>query len=234
VTEYAGKDTLEILESARNYSRFLVSEIKSITRSSDRVMDFGAGTGHIASQVIGSVRDLVAVEADTDLLEKLVERGIPSSELEALADDSFDVIYSLNVLEHIENDADAVTALTRKLRPGGVLFIYVPAFPILYSEFDARIGHFRRYTKKTAFSMLSKSPLDAVEVRFHDPIGFFVALVYRLFVRSGSVGQGSVQVFDSFIFPLSRILEPVTRKMWGKNLSVSARKGRASTSGQEN
>jgi hypothetical protein len=40
-----------------------------------------------------------------------------------------------------------VQQLAHALRPGGSVILYVPAFEALYSDFDRRIGHHRRYTK---------------------------------------------------------------------------------------
>jgi SAM-dependent methyltransferase len=224
MSEYTGKDTLEVLEAAKNYSRFLASSVHKLASPTSRVLDFGAGTGHIASMVTGFVAELVAVEADPELRRQLKKRGITCAELADLADSSFDLIYTLNVLEHIDDDAEAVKSLASKLKPGGVLYIYVPANPILYSNFDARIGHFRRYTRESAAAMLSKSQLEPFALKFHDPIGYFAALFYRFAVNSGRVGEKSIRIFDRILFPLSRFLEPLTSSFLGKNIAISARK----------
>jgi len=50
------------------------------------------------------------------------------------ADQSFDIITALEVLEHISDDAGAVSERYRVLRPGGLLLVSVPAFSWLWSE----------------------------------------------------------------------------------------------------
>lgn len=52
-----------------------------------------------------------------------------------------------DVLEHVEEEPVLAEA-HRLLRPGAHLLVSVPAYPWLYSEFDRRAGHLRRYTRK--------------------------------------------------------------------------------------
>jgi SAM-dependent methyltransferase len=221
---YSGIDTLELLESAQNYSNFLVKRILELADEHSEVMDFGAGTGHIARRIAGFVNHLVAVEPDSVLQKIASSRGLEVSSFEMLAAERFDVIYSLNVLEHIQNDREAIQALAQKLRTGGVVLLYLPASPFLYSAFDRRIGHFRRYTQRSAVEMFRGSGLQVETIKFHDPLGFVVAAAYRLFSRSGRVGRTSVNLFDRLVFPLSELLEVVTEQHFGKNISIVARK----------
>jgi predicted SAM-dependent methyltransferase len=58
------------------------------------------------------------------------------------------MIYSSNVLEHIEDDSRALNEMFAKLQINGKLAIYVPAFMFLFSDLDIKAGHFRRYSKK--------------------------------------------------------------------------------------
>jgi 2-polyprenyl-3-methyl-5-hydroxy-6-metoxy-1,4-benzoquinol methylase len=51
-----------------------------------------------------------------------------------------------DVLEHIENEAAALQQVHAPLRPGGLLFLTVPANAFLHSADDVAADHFRRYT----------------------------------------------------------------------------------------
>src|SRR5262249_61487523 len=55
--------------------------------------------------------------------------------------DSFDLVTSIDVLEHLEDDRRAITELHRVLRPGGVLVVSVPAFQFLWGDHDTLYGH---------------------------------------------------------------------------------------------
>ena len=62
-------------------------------------------------------------------------------------DTKYDVIALFDVLEHIEPDVAALTALRSYLSPGGVIFVTVPAFSALWSHHDVTHHHHRRYSK---------------------------------------------------------------------------------------
>jgi SAM-dependent methyltransferase len=62
-----------------------------------------------------------------------------------------------DVLEHIEDETAALRHVHTLLRPGGRLFLTVPAYPLLYSVDDEVAGHFRRYTLSSLTRVLAGS-----------------------------------------------------------------------------
>lgn len=58
----------------------------------------------------------------------------------------FDLVGLFDVLEHVEDDREALVHLHRVLKPGGALLLTVPAHPHLWSAFDEESHHCRRYT----------------------------------------------------------------------------------------
>ena len=65
-----------------------------------------------------------------------------------------DFIVMHDVLEHIEDDAAAATALHALLKPGGVAVISVPAYQWLFGHHDVQLGHYRRYTRRSLLTVL--------------------------------------------------------------------------------
>lgn len=65
-----------------------------------------------------------------------------------LCDETVDLSYSLDVLEHIEDDRQAIRGTYRVLKPRSLLVVYVPAMPCHYSSMDEKVQHFRRYMRK--------------------------------------------------------------------------------------
>src|SRR6187399_1936818 len=63
-------------------------------------------------------------------------------------DGSFDVVTALDVVEHCEPEARAISELLRVLRPEGRLLLAVPAYQWAWTQFDVDAGHHRRYTRK--------------------------------------------------------------------------------------
>lgn len=220
--EYTGSDNLEVMASAHNYNAYLLglvlAEIDRSPSPAPRVLDFGAGIGTFAKMVREARPHAVVscLEPSGAEAEKL--RALGFRVLEPDVTDQFDVIYSLNVLEHIEHDAQALATVKDLLAEGGVAVFYVPAFNLLFSNMDRLVEHHRRY-RASDFRRLSRAAgLRLVSTRYCDPIGFFAAVVYRLGRGSGQLQPGSVKVFDRFLFPLSAWLERITHRVLGKNV----------------
>ncbi len=66
----------------------------------------------------------------------------------------YDLVTCLDVLEHIEDDALAVSHLLTMLQPGGSLVVTVPAMQSLWSEHDRVNHHHRRYTRCSLLDLL--------------------------------------------------------------------------------
>lgn len=224
--KYSGVDTLEVLDAAKNYNRFLVSEIISCRGGSEIALDFGAGIGRFSEPIRDAGLKVVCVEPDPAMLQGLKTLGFEShSSLDDVPLESVDYIYSLNVLEHIENDLEALRQLFSRLRPGGTFFLYVPAFNLLYSSMDKKIGHFRRYKKPKLVSLLRQAGFRIEKAQYVDSLGFYVSLIYRFFgSKQGDLDSHMVAIYDSVIFPLSRMLDPIFKDFLGKNIEVICRK----------
>jgi SAM-dependent methyltransferase len=61
------------------------------------------------------------------------------------ADDTFDLVCALDIIEHVEDDAAAWSEVTRVAKPGAVLLLSVPLHPSRWTSFDDFVGHKRRY-----------------------------------------------------------------------------------------
>ena len=222
---YPGSAELETMEVARNYNGFLTSAVLRRAHPGRPVLDFGAGTGTHARELRLRGLDVRCVEVDPDLRRRLRAEGFETSitvgELEPAA---FDCLYSMNVLEHIEDDESVMRALFSATQPGGRLVVYVPAFPLLFSSMDRRVGHVRRYRKSQLTTLAADSGFVVERCRYVDSLGFFAALVYRLVSRSGTLNTRSVERYDRFVFPLSRRIDRVADRWIGKNLLLEARR----------
>jgi SAM-dependent methyltransferase len=225
---YPGIDNLEVMAAAENYGRFLRDLVASAAGPPDakpRILDFGAGTGTVAASVTSLGYVVTCLEPDPDLRDHLRSRGL--SAVAAVADladgDPFDLIYSMNVLEHIEDDVAALAGIRDLLRPGGKLALYVPAFAVLYSAMDRKVGHHRRYRRRDLRSVAERAGFVVDSARYVDCVGFVAALAYKVAGnRDGDIHEGSVAAFDRYAFPMSVQIDKVTQRMFGKNLFLLA------------
>lgn len=218
---YEGRDILEVMEEAVHYNRFL-ENLVAHSLLGKTILDFGAGRGTLADLIKKRGYHIHCVEPDAQLREVLVKKSYPVyKNLEET--DQFDSIYSVNVLEHIKNDAQAAQQLVNHLNPGGRLIIYVPAFSMIYSSLDQKIGHERRYTKDSLLKLFPQ--MNVLECRYVDSLGFFAGLYLKHFgAKDGSLSPHLVRFYDQRIFPLSLKMDRLCQSYFGKNVFMVAQK----------
>ena len=169
---------------------------------------------------------VTCVEPDDHLRQVLAHKGLTAvADIRAVATDSIDYLYTLNVLEHIEDDQGALNELARVLRPGGRLLVYVPAFQVLFTSMDRKVGHHRRYRLGGLTDKIRAAGFSVREARYADALGFGASLVYRAFDRGdGQVDRRGLRLYDRYCFPISLWLDRVFGRLFGKNAIVVAEK----------
>jgi SAM-dependent methyltransferase len=111
----------------------------------DRVLDVGSADGPSVSWMHGHGRR-VALDMDFDALSA---GDVCGSALQLpFRDHAFDVVAAFDVVEHCSPEEQALAELVRVLRPGGRLFLSVPAYQWAWTHFDVDAGHYRRYTRR--------------------------------------------------------------------------------------
>jgi SAM-dependent methyltransferase len=174
---YTGTDNLEVMKEAVNYNRWLVDLIKRHARHADRILDFGAGVGTFAIALRDDGYAVDCVEPDAAQRAIIAAEGLTAwADIADVADASVDFVYTFNVLEHIDDDLQALRLVASKLRRGGRLLVYVPAFPLLYTSMDRKVGHVRRYRQADLRAKVVACGLDVDETAYVDSIGFVATL----------------------------------------------------------
>jgi SAM-dependent methyltransferase len=220
---YGGSENLEAMEAALNYNAFLVSTVRSAVRGAGPVLDFGAGTGTHTRALRDRGVEVWCVEPDAELRRRLEDAGFRSAASpDTFAGTRFGTVYTLNVLEHIDDDVGALRSMRDVAAPGGAIVVYVPAFPILYSAMDAAVGHVRRYRRRDLVCVAERAGLRVTRTRYVDSLGFAAALVYRVAARGGTLSPRTVRLYDRFVFPVSRALDSVLWRWIGKNVLLEA------------
>jgi SAM-dependent methyltransferase len=149
-----------------------------------RVLNVGAGQGSFTRLLEARGFEVVSTDVTEPALAVLrtrVQGDVVRADMTALAfaDASFDAVVAGEVLEHIEDDRQAVAEAARVLRPGGVLAVSVPAHPEWFGPSDAWAGHVRRYQRAALEDLVASRPdLELVAIR---PWGFPVSALYHRF-----------------------------------------------------
>jgi len=147
----------------------------------------------------------------------------------ALLTSSYDMIFLLDVLEHVEEDVASLRALTRKLAPGGRILVTVPALPWLWSDHDVRHHHFRRYTIATLQAAAEQAGLRPLRIGYFNTLLFPLAVATRLARRvlglkgaEDALPGRTVNALLTRIFGLERFLIGKVRMPVGLSLFMVA------------
>ena len=132
-----------------------------------RLIEAGPGAGTLLIEFAGKgfrCEGLELSEGARGLARRLIEAsGEDISIHDAVQSNwngAFDLLFSFDVLEHIENDAEALKTWASWLKPGGILMLSVPARMELWTAGDEWAGHFRRYERDALINLLHGSGFE--------------------------------------------------------------------------
>jgi len=226
--DYQGLKDLKLIEKyLKNYNEMIVNLfIHKVDNKSFSVLDFGAGIGTLAE--IFYKKTSIKPEC-FEICKKsqkiLTQKGFKLQN-EFLNEEKYDLIFSSNVLEHIEQDSKTIANLKKMLKKDGYLIIVVPAFNLLFSEFDVKVGHFRRYNFEMLKKICDQNDLEIEDMKFFDSSGFFILLIMK-FLRIDSckkITAKNLIFYDKIFVKINIILDLIFRKICGKNIILIARK----------
>lgn len=233
---YEGRD-LEVLAHMPNYYSWIMDTFRP--HVTGEVIEYGAGAGTVSAQLATLATRLTLVEPSSNLVGLLKRRFEADSRVQVigtslenhvvtLADNAVDTIVMVNVLEHIEDDRDALRHLVRALRPGGKLLIFVPAMQFLMSKLDEIHGHFRRYHRPEMNEKVEAAGARILSCGYFDLIGVAPWFLLNRLLGVTTFNPALVKVNERFVVPVARTMEQIVRPPFGKNLILVAAKNAAS------
>lgn len=189
-----------------------------------RVCDLGCGTGGNLAEMADR-HDVVGIDKSPQAIEFARRRLGDRVRQGALPDDvnlpleSFDVVLLTDVLEHIEDDVSSVAVALRLLRKGGIAVATVPANPWLFSDYDVRLHHFRRYNKRRFRELWRTDDAEILLLSHFNTLLFLPAAVVR-FASKLMPKRDAILDMEVPPHPVNRLLAPIMK-------SESALLGRA-------
>jgi putative flippase GtrA/SAM-dependent methyltransferase len=227
-SSYAGHRILEAMRSAPHYADAIYAYARFASPPVEGpILDFGAGDGFFAERFLRDGVDVECVEPDCANQAALRDRvRTVVADVGPLASDRYTFAYTINVLEHLHELDRYLAELYRVLRPGGCLFVFVPAFNILWTSLDDEVEHVQRFTRRTLTAKLTKAGFKIEWCRYFDSLGFFAALAVRLLESVGlfRYSPETVGFYDNVILPLSLFGDHFMSNVAGKNVIAMARK----------
>ena len=208
------------------------------------ILEVGTGDGSFTSQMVNhndNITRIISIEPSDTLLKLHRDKykfpnivSVCNFDLFGVHPDSFglfDTVIFIHVLEHIENDEEVLNHTYNLLEKSGHVLIEVPALPMLFSEHDKSLGHFRRYNKKLLNSIIDNEKYKIKKIWYQDPIGvlgslyFFKLKKIKLKSNEGDQlvkNQGSV--YDKYVIPFEKYVEKFIKFPFGLSLTAILQK----------
>jgi SAM-dependent methyltransferase len=223
--EYTVADQ-ERMSSATNYFRW---QSDMVTRElGQRVVEVGCGIGNFTRMLLDR-QAVFAIDIEPECVERLKERYAGHANLQAFSGDGATVLRSLrrhepdscvclNVLEHIEDDHEALSAMAEAIVPGGVIVLLVPAFQSLYGPIDRNLGHYRRYSRSSLSALAQTVGLRVRKLRYVNTVGFFGWWTNSHILKREAQSEAQIQLFDKVIVPVMSRAENLVPPPFGQSL----------------
>lgn len=225
-------DLEQTRELFKNCNNFIASNIvKFIDNDVHAILDFGAGVGTLVDLIKQKRSELIidAIELDPRHRDILNSKGI--SNYLSLSDvpQMYDMVYSSNVLEHIADDLQIIRDIYQIIKPGGKFILYLPALNLLRTDWDDKIGHYRRYSKQDLSSKLINAGFKVTKAKYVDSVGGILALIYKYQSKPANhnpliQNSRGLMFYDRVLFKFNWFSDLLTGQFFGKNIFVVAQK----------
>jgi SAM-dependent methyltransferase len=230
---YTG-DELDSMAEARNYYSWILSYIGPFVGA--KAVEVGAGVGTFAAALLREtdVSSLTLLEPADNLFPLLARRFSAEPRVRvvqgflnnAAMPPEMDSLVSVNVMEHVADDAGFLRSAFASLAPGGRIIIFVPALPLLYGMLDENFGHHRRYTKAGLASKLTRHGFLLETLRYFNLPGVVSWFLAGTVLRRRTLRASDVRIYDRWVVPWLAKLERIWEPPFGQNLLAVARKPR--------
>lgn len=214
---------------------------RGIMAKNPQCVDIGAGDLYFASRLVPhTTKQIYACDAQFQEAPHAPQIKC-LQHLEDIPDHTADVMFLLDVLEHIDNESPFLQSALTKLKPDGHLIITVPAFSFLFSEHDRFLKHYRRYNKKNLLRLLKDYPLS-INHHFYFYSFLFICRAIQKMMAVVSHKQVATKTVSQWPYPqdhlltkgirwllninfrLDYLLSKIGINPWGLSLCVMAQK----------
>jgi len=217
-----GEEILDVIADAPRFNRWMYETIRPWCDGD--ILEIGSGIGNISAFFLQDGSSLHLSDIREVYCQRLSEKfsnfpnlsgidiiDVAAHDFEqryaALAG-QFDSIFILNVVEHIEDDLQAVLHCRHLLKPGGKLVVLVPAFQTLYNGFDEALEHYRRYNKTGLVNLLQKAGLKVVHKQYFNLAGILGWYVSGKLEKNKTIPKGEMKLYNMLV-PVFRVVDRI-------------------------
>jgi SAM-dependent methyltransferase len=173
---------------------FTLLRLRRNHRREPAILDAGCGTGGTLNALrSANYERLQGFDLNPIALEFCHKRGLDHVRLGSITDipypdDTFDIAVSCDVVTDAgtDNENKALSELYRVLRPGGRLFLNLPAYAFLRSEHDRATDVARRVTRREIIAKLEGAGFEVRRASYWNMFLFPVVVAVRFLRREGA------------------------------------------------
>tara|TARA_A100001011_G_scaffold271317_1_gene280530 strand:- start:133 stop:846 length:714 start_codon:yes stop_codon:yes gene_type:complete len=230
--DFEGEETLKSMSHAVNLNNWMYSQIEPYING--RVLEIGSGIGNISQVFIKEGKDIDLSDIRDQYIDFLNDK-FPNNKVLKIdlvhpdfdkvynhLSGTYDLVFALNVIEHIEDDKLAIKNLSKLLKPNGIIYILVPAYQFLYNNFDKSLFHFRRYTK-TTLKRIFHSNLNYLKSWYFNFAGIFGWYIVGKIFKKKIIPESNMKLYN-FLTPIFKVLDIITLRSIGLSVVVVFKK----------
>ena len=228
-----GEEILNSIAVAKNFNEWMCSKLEPY--SSQKILEIGSGIGNISQFLIKNNKDLVLSDLRNQYI-KYLEQKFPKNKIIQLnlVDPNFQekykdhlnkyqLVFALNVIEHIQDDKLAMENINKLLKPGGFSFILVPAYGFLFNHLDKSLDHFRRYNKKKLKAIMPKD-FKTIKTYYFNFVGILGWFLTGTILRKKTIPKSNMRLYNKLV-PLFKFIDLILLNKVGLSvINISKKK----------
>lgn len=231
LSDKQGFETLDNIAQANHFNEWMYKTISEGMEG--EVLEIGSGIGNISDYFVKDKFQISLSDMRREYCDFLSEKygkncknvyqiDIVDPEFDQKHSDlfgTFDSVFALNIIEHVEYDDLAIKNCLKLLKNGGRLVILVPAIKFLFNEFDRGLGHYRRYNRKELEQLYLQNNIQLLKSRYFNFAGVLGWYVSGNILKKKAIPSGQMKLYNSLVWAF-KIADFITRPFAG--LSVIA------------
>lgn len=230
--DFEGEETLKSISKADKFNYWMYSQIKPYSKG--KILEIGSGIGNISKFFIKDNSDITLSDLRDQYLNFLKDSypKTPQCKIDIVDKDfdskykqhfnSYDLVYALNVVEHVKEDSQALENLNKLLTPTGKLFILVPAYQGLFNSFDIALEHFKRYTK-TSLKKIFPNSMEIKKSWYFNFMGIFGWFLVGSILKKKIIPESNMKLYNT-LTPLFKLIDILVLRKIGLSVIAVAEK----------
>jgi SAM-dependent methyltransferase len=206
---------------------------------SGNVIEIGSGIGNISRFCLHAGWRITLSDVRTNYCEELKTKFSSYSNLKGVIKvdlthpdfdnaysgilNSFDTLFALNVVEHINDDNLAIKNCYKLLKSGGVIITLVPAYRWLYNSFDKTLEHYRRYNRKSLTRLIKKNNFKIFICRYFNFAGIFGWFFFGTILKHTTIPERQMSIYNKLV-PLFKVTDALTFHQAGLSVICAGKK----------